>query len=65
MRQPFILQFARKLPDVEARGFRYNLTTQMSEVFLHGRWVCAVDAHVALPQETRITLVGRETTDDD
>lgn len=65
MRQPFILQFARQLPEPGPRRVRYNPVSQMSEVFVNGRWVYSVDTDGALPHETRITLVGRETTDDD
>lgn len=62
--KPFILLYARPLPAAEPRKIRYNSNTQMTEVQSGVSWICALDQREPISVETRITLVGRETTDD-
>lgn len=63
---PFIAQFARDIPrDTRVAPTRYNAVMDVSEVLIGSEWTVAASARNCRGRESRVTLVGRETTDDD
>lgn len=65
--RPFLAYGAERL-EMEAGEpppRRYNEAHSLSEIFLNGRWVRALDAPSSILPQTRKSAVGQETTDDE
>ena len=61
---PLLLRFSERLPEcVTLLDIRYDISRQISEVFTGGSWIEVADTTRELAA-TRLTEVGRETTDD-
>lgn len=63
---PLLLKYSEKIEPIDDSGiFRYNVMKQVSETLINNEWVDAVDVDfIAEISATRVTLVRRETTDD-
>ena len=61
---PFLLRFATPLPEISCPALRYDSTRQVSQAFINGEWIDAVDADVAVMKESRLTRVRPETQDE-
>lgn len=63
---PFLLRFAEKIPEAPAGSFRFDAPRSVSQAFIDGEWVDALDVRqAAMNGVTKLTEVGKETTDDD
>lgn len=60
---PFLLRFSDPLPSEPAIALRYDAVRQVSLIESDGQWVEAVTRPVSM-QQTRVTRVQSETTDD-
>jgi hypothetical protein len=61
---PFLLRFAKALPDFPCPSLRYDETRQILQVVVNGAWVDAPDADVEIMRESRFTRVRPETHDE-
>lgn len=63
---PFLLSFGERIPERSEAPLRYDARRSVSQVFSGGKWVDALDMQqVELAGVTKLTGVGRETTDDE
>jgi hypothetical protein len=64
---PLLLLFGECMEKPLTRNhFRYNIERNLSEIYVDGKWMDAVDTRTARDMAaTRITKVHHETTDDD
>lgn len=61
---PLLLRFGERLPaHTSTQLVRYNANRQVSEVLVNGSWIDVADTNHELAG-TRLTEIGRETTDD-
>ncbi len=60
---PFLLRFKNTVSE-PARTLRYDVTRQISQVFVEGKWIDGCDRSAPSLDMSRITRVERETTDD-
>ena len=63
--RPFLARFAQPLPAAPASRLRYDRDRQISQVFVDGFWIDALDVPVSQLPATRCTKVAQETTDDE
>lgn len=61
---PFLLRFAKPIPEMSYPSLRYDPVRQISQVFLNGHWIDAVDADVEAVRESTFTRVRPETYDE-
>jgi hypothetical protein len=61
---PFVFRFAMPLPEIWYPALRYDSTRQISQAFMDGLWIDAVDADVEVMRESRFTRVRPETHDE-
>ncbi len=61
---PFLLRFAKVLPEIPRRSLRYDETRQVLQVFVDGAWVDAPDADIEIMRDSRFTRVRPETHDE-
>jgi hypothetical protein len=61
---PFLFRFARPLPEISYPVLRYDAARQVSQAFINGGWIDAVDADVEVMRENRHTRVRPETHDE-
>ena len=62
---PLLLRYAESIPPAATPlDFRYSYDKQISEASLDGSWVDAADLHFER-DDTKLTEVRRETTDDE
>jgi len=63
--RPFLVRFAQPLPVAPANRLRYDRYRQISQVFVDGVWIDALDVPANQPPSTRFTRAAQETTDDE
>jgi hypothetical protein len=61
---PFLLRFAKPLPEMSYPALRYDAIRQISQAFVDGHWVDALDADVEIMRESTFTRVRPETHDE-
>lgn len=61
---PFLLRFAKPIPELSYPSLRYDPVRQISQVFVDGHWIDAVDADVEAVRESTFTRVRPETHDE-
>lgn len=61
---PFLLRYARPLPDISYPPLRYDAARQVSQALIDGKWVDALDSDVDVMKESTITRVRAETHDE-
>jgi len=62
---PFLLRFARPVPEEPLWPLRYDAVRQITQIFQNGRWIDAPDSSSETAGVSRKTAVGGETTDDE
>jgi hypothetical protein len=61
---PFLLRFARPLPEVLYPPLRYDAARRVSQALIDGKWVDALDTDVEIMRESTFTRVRPETHDE-
>jgi hypothetical protein len=61
---PFLFRFATPLPEILCPLLRYDSIRQLSQAFINGEWIDAVDADIEVMRESRHTRVRPETQDE-
>lgn len=61
---PFLLRFARLLPEMSYPPLRYDAARQVSQALIDGKWVDALDTDVEVMRESTFTRVRPETHDE-
>jgi hypothetical protein len=61
---PFLLRFARPLPEVSYPPLRYDEARQIAQALIEGKWIDALDANVEVMKESTFTRVRPETHDE-
>jgi hypothetical protein len=61
---PFLFRFATPLPEISYPALRYDSLRQVSQAFMSGEWIDAIDADVEVMRESRHTRVRPETHDE-
>jgi hypothetical protein len=62
--KPFLFRYAELLSGSCGVSHRYDELRQVSQVRIGDAWIDAADSRVAVGQQTRMTKVAQETTDD-
>lgn len=62
--KPFLTRFSEPLGNSRETALRYDEGRQISQVLVDGAWIDAAQARIPAVQETRMTKVHQETTDD-
>jgi hypothetical protein len=60
---PFLLRFKNTISE-SARTLRYDMSRQISEVLVDGKWIDGCDRSAPSLEMSRFTRVERETSDD-